>query len=187
MNYKKNLKQKLFINCLNFFNLQNHLTFNSEERLVNLLRGRECFVGLSVLIFYNPDPRLRSTLSAVKLSSSLKKGIVVVFTASSSFIYIVKYLQCVSPWRLFLIVRSEWSTPSPYAITLMGQSHTSGFACFNLVRVIYQSVPLYPGNGYSAWDGRTGQHGGEGAPAAVSEPRPHPLPRGQPRQPGHLG
>ena len=34
------------------FNLQNHPTFHSEERLVNLLRGGECFVGLSILLVY---------------------------------------------------------------------------------------------------------------------------------------
>ena len=32
-----------------FFNPQNHPTFDSEERLVNLVRGRECFGGLSIL------------------------------------------------------------------------------------------------------------------------------------------
>ena len=31
------------------FNLQNHPTVHSEERLVNLVRGREHFVGLSLL------------------------------------------------------------------------------------------------------------------------------------------
>ena len=39
-----------------FYNLQNPPTFHSEERLVNLARGRECFVGLSiytVLLVYN--------------------------------------------------------------------------------------------------------------------------------------
>ena len=34
-----------------FCNLLNHPTFHSEERLVNLPRGRECFVGLSLLLF----------------------------------------------------------------------------------------------------------------------------------------
>ena len=33
-----------------FFNLQNHPTFHSEQRLVNLERGRECFDGLSILL-----------------------------------------------------------------------------------------------------------------------------------------
>ena len=32
-----------------FFDLQNHTTFHSEEMLVNLVRGRECFVGLYIL------------------------------------------------------------------------------------------------------------------------------------------
>ena len=35
-----------------FFNLQNHPTFHSEERLVNLVIGSECFVGLSKLLVY---------------------------------------------------------------------------------------------------------------------------------------
>ena len=29
-----------------------HPTFHSEERLVNLVRGRECFVGLSMILVY---------------------------------------------------------------------------------------------------------------------------------------
>ena len=33
-----------------FFNLQNSPTFHSEERLVNLARGRVCFVVLSIYI-----------------------------------------------------------------------------------------------------------------------------------------
>ena len=33
-----------------FYNLQNHPTFHSEQRVVNLERRRECFVGLSVLL-----------------------------------------------------------------------------------------------------------------------------------------
>ena len=35
----------------NFYNLQNHPTFHSEEKLAKLVRRRECFVGLS--IFFN--------------------------------------------------------------------------------------------------------------------------------------
>ena len=34
------------------FNLQNHLTFHSAEWLVNLVGGRECFVGLSIFLVY---------------------------------------------------------------------------------------------------------------------------------------
>ena len=37
------------------FNLQNPPTFNSEERLVNLVRGRECFVVLSTLVYVVQD------------------------------------------------------------------------------------------------------------------------------------
>ena len=33
-----------------FSNLQSHPYFHSEERLVNLVRGRECFVGLYILL-----------------------------------------------------------------------------------------------------------------------------------------
>ena len=33
------------------FNLQNHHTFHSEERLVNLEKGREFFIGLSMLLY----------------------------------------------------------------------------------------------------------------------------------------
>ena len=36
-----------------FVHLQNHPTFHSEERLVNFVRGRECFVGLFLLLVYD--------------------------------------------------------------------------------------------------------------------------------------
>ena len=35
-----------------FFNLQNHPAFHSEESMVNLVRGRECFVGVAILLVY---------------------------------------------------------------------------------------------------------------------------------------
>ena len=35
-----------------FYNLLNQPTFRSEETLVNLVRRRECFVGLSILLVY---------------------------------------------------------------------------------------------------------------------------------------
>ena len=38
-----------------FFNLQNHPTFHSEERLVHLERGREGCIGLSILLVYAWD------------------------------------------------------------------------------------------------------------------------------------
>ena len=44
------LKQKYSLTVQIVCNLQRHPTFHSEERLVNLLRGRECFVGLFILI-----------------------------------------------------------------------------------------------------------------------------------------
>ena len=43
---------KKIIHCKTNLNLQNNSTFHSEESLVNLERGRECFVGLSILLFY---------------------------------------------------------------------------------------------------------------------------------------
>ena len=57
--YNKNFMNELKFNDKNnsltvqiFFNLQNHPTFHSKERLVDLVRGRECFVGLSVFFVY---------------------------------------------------------------------------------------------------------------------------------------
>ena len=41
------------MNLQKFYNLQNHPTVHSEERLVNLVRGRECFVGLSLLLVHD--------------------------------------------------------------------------------------------------------------------------------------
>ena len=48
------LKKKLLIDWTNFFNLQNHPTFLSEERLVNLERGREfcCSVPIGLKFAY---------------------------------------------------------------------------------------------------------------------------------------
>ena len=39
-----------------FYNLQNHPTFHSEERLVNLAKRSECLVGLSLLLVYSMAP-----------------------------------------------------------------------------------------------------------------------------------
>ena len=56
-NFINNLKFNDFLKTKNqnnsltvqiFINLQNHPTFHSEERLVILVSGRECFVGLSI-------------------------------------------------------------------------------------------------------------------------------------------
>ena len=53
LNNSKNFKPKNnSLNVQTFFNLQNQPTFHSEERLVNLVRGRECFVGLSTFLVY---------------------------------------------------------------------------------------------------------------------------------------
>ena len=46
---KKTNNKNYFLTVQFFFNLQNHPTFLSEERLVNLVRGGECFVGLSTV------------------------------------------------------------------------------------------------------------------------------------------
>ena len=43
----KKLKPKI----IHWFWSTNHPTFHSEERLVNSERGRECLVGLSILLF----------------------------------------------------------------------------------------------------------------------------------------
>ena len=48
----KTKNDKQFIDCTVhiFFNLQNHPTLHSEERLVNLEKEREYFVGLFLLL-----------------------------------------------------------------------------------------------------------------------------------------
>ena len=70
--YNTNFKNKLKFNyfCINLktknnsltaqfvFNLQNHPTFKTEERLVNLVGGRECFVCLSILLVYSKCVRV---------------------------------------------------------------------------------------------------------------------------------
>ena len=64
-NFMSNLKFKDFLKTKNisltirfFFILQNHPIFYLEERLVNLVRGRECFAGLSILFIYALDKEL---------------------------------------------------------------------------------------------------------------------------------
>ena len=51
-NISVNLSLFLLLYRRNMYKLQNHPTFHSEKRLVNLERGREFFVGLSVLLVY---------------------------------------------------------------------------------------------------------------------------------------
>ena len=51
----KNNKQNNLLTVDIFFNLQNHPAFHSEERLVNLVRGKECFVSQSILLAYVLD------------------------------------------------------------------------------------------------------------------------------------
>ena len=48
--YTKNKNNLLAVK--NFFNLQNPPTFHLEARLVYLVRRRECFVGLAILLVY---------------------------------------------------------------------------------------------------------------------------------------
>ena len=60
---KKTFIQRFFLfktknntwNVQIFYNLQNHPTFRSEEWLVNLGRGKECFAGLSILFVFVTD------------------------------------------------------------------------------------------------------------------------------------
>ena len=63
--FKKILKNNALIIQI-FYNLQNHPTFRSEERLVNLARGRECFVCLYTLLVkicvLPPRPELRGMM-----------------------------------------------------------------------------------------------------------------------------
>ena len=55
LKFNKFLKFKTKINVLTvriFYNLQNCQSLQSAERLANLVRGRECFVGLSILFVH---------------------------------------------------------------------------------------------------------------------------------------
>ena len=47
------------------YNLQNHPFFNSEERLVNLVRSRERFVGLSISLWLKYIPTALNRLMPV--------------------------------------------------------------------------------------------------------------------------
>ena len=53
--FDKKIKKKNYLMTVHFSYLQNHPTFNSEEQLINLERGREWFVGLPILFVYAPD------------------------------------------------------------------------------------------------------------------------------------
>ena len=57
LNSIKKLKLKQKNNSLTnhiFYNLQNHPIFHSAKRLINFVRGRECFIGLSILLVDMP-------------------------------------------------------------------------------------------------------------------------------------
>ena len=59
------------------YNLQNHRTFHSEDRLVNLVRRRERFVGLSSYqVVYSPNYSILhlGTLLFCRESESLKSS-----------------------------------------------------------------------------------------------------------------
>ena len=47
-----NTQKNNSLNVQILYNLQNHPTCHQEERLVSLVRRRECFVGLSLLLVY---------------------------------------------------------------------------------------------------------------------------------------
>ena len=53
-NVLKNVNNKIiqWLTVQIFYNLQNRPAFHSEERLVNNVRGRECFVSLSIFSVY---------------------------------------------------------------------------------------------------------------------------------------
>ena len=55
MIFLKTLNENNSLSVQIFFHLPNHPTFFSEDRLVNLERGREWFVGLSILLIYYSD------------------------------------------------------------------------------------------------------------------------------------
>ena len=54
---KKTKNKNNWLTIQIFFNLQNHPIFHSKEKLVNIVRGRECFVGLSILLVYDCTSR----------------------------------------------------------------------------------------------------------------------------------
>ena len=53
---KKNYNNNNSLTVHILFTQQNHPTFHSEERLINLERGRECLVGLSILFYEEMVP-----------------------------------------------------------------------------------------------------------------------------------
>ena len=79
-----------------FFNLQNHPTFQTEERLVNLVNGRECFVGLLYSVQY-----LRSYILLVyDVISLLLLGIMSVDTSSVCDCFLLNIFMPYSPWLI---------------------------------------------------------------------------------------
>ena len=55
-----------------FFILQNHPTFHSVERLVNLVRGRECFTVWKII---SSDWRCQNVLSSITQLFVIKQGL----------------------------------------------------------------------------------------------------------------
>ena len=57
-----------------FYYLQNHLNFHSEEMLANFVRGRECFVGLSLILVYSCGTVVMANgVDVVALKNALEK------------------------------------------------------------------------------------------------------------------
>ena len=68
-------------------NLQIHPTFLAEARLVTLERGRECFVGLTVLLVYaQDDPNFLFSLAHRDLRDRVP-GFIILNVCTSSFVF----------------------------------------------------------------------------------------------------
>ena len=64
----------VYLDCTVLYNLRNRPTFHAEERLVNLARGRECFVDLSTYVILYCILSLCQVTGALQTSAEVMKS-----------------------------------------------------------------------------------------------------------------
>ena len=85
-----------------FFNLQNHPIFHWQERLVILVRGRECFIGLylSIVFVYGVQAMsLICAMAAFYVPATVMCGLYLRYDNSSQQ-FILWIIYSISVWRI---------------------------------------------------------------------------------------
>ena len=128
-----------------YFNLQNHPTFHSKERLVNLAKGRECFLGLYILLVYATG-YLGRVMFIIIISITLLPRAIMVLVSSRVLVVeypMYEYILTLLPRAIMVLMSSRVLVVEypmyEYIITLLPQ------AIMVLVssRVLVVEYPMY--------------------------------------------